>query len=186
MNCQECLAALATASVTELEQSDTVRQHYSTCPECSRVVKLVAEGERDLASVLNGTPSAVPATLTAETAIAVAKRRRTGRILSMVFGALVVVTLWITWLRVIVPSMQATAEMARSNLLTETIKLRCLSSEQAGDLISPYVRTNGSLYYIAKAPLKVITVRATAEELRNVKTVLERFDNSSETACAAP
>ena len=186
MNCQECLAVVATGSVAELEHNDAVRRHYSACPECSRVVRSVAEGEKDLAAVLNAIPSRVPATVTAETAIAVARRRKIARLLSIAFAALIVVTLWITWVRVIVPGMQATAELARSNLITETIKLECLSSEQAGDLISPYVRTNGSLYYIAKPPLRVITVRATAEELRNVRTVLERFDNSSETACAAP
>lgn len=186
MKCQECLSTLATASVNEVEQNDALRQHYSTCADCSRAVRLVADGERELAAVLNGISSGVPATVTAETAIAVAKRRRIGKALSVVFGALIVVSLWLTWIRVIVPGMQATAELARSRLVTETIRLECLSSEQAGDLISPYVRSNGSVYYVTKSPTRAITVRTTAEELRTVKTVLGRFDNPNLNPCIRP
>lgn len=187
MNCQECLATLATASAAELEQSDLARQHYATCPDCSRVIKLVVGAERDLGAGLNKISSNVPAAITAETAIAVAKRRRTGKLLAVVFAVLIAATLWVTWIQVIVPSMRATAELARPNLVTETIKLQCLSSEQAGDLISPYVRSNGSIYYVAKPPLKILTVRATPEELRAVKTLLERFDSPAEApSCAVP
>ena len=185
MKCHECLSTIATGSVAELE-IDAVREHYATCAECSRVVRLVADGERDLAGVLNGMSSRIPALLTAETALAVAKRRRLGRMLSGVFAALIVVTLWVTWVRVIVPGMRATAELAVPNHVTETIKLQCLSSEHAGDLISPYVRSNGSVYYVAKAPMRVITVRATEEELRTVRALLKRFDDANENACALP
>ena len=186
MNCQECLAMLSTASATELEQSDAARSHYASCPECSRAITLVLGAERDLTSNLNKIAFKIPASITAESAVAIAKRRRIGKALAVVFAALIVVTLWITWIQLIVPSMRATAELARPNLVTETIKLRCLSSEQAGDLISPYVRSNGSLYYVAKPPLKILTVRATPEELREVKTLLDRFDSSSEGGCALP
>ena len=186
MNCQECLATLSTASALELEQSDAARSHYAACPDCSRVTSLVVGAERELASNLNKVAFKVPASITAETAIAIAKRRRIGKALAVVFAALIAVTLWITWIQVIVPSMQATAELARPNLVTETLKLRCLSSEQAGDLISPYVRSNGSLYYVAKPPLKILTVRATPEELREVRTLLDRFDSPGEGGCAVP
>jgi hypothetical protein len=185
VNCQECLEALSTASITELEQNKPVRLHYSACAECSRVVRLVANGERDLAAVLNGIPSRVVATVTAETAIAVAARKKTARILSIVFAALVVVILWATWMQVIVPSIEVAAELSRSKLITETTELRCISPEQAGDLISPYVRSNGSAYYIVKAPVNTITVRATREEMINVRILLTRFDNGG-AVCAVP
>lgn len=185
MTCQECLSTLATASVIEIDQSDGARQHCATCEDCSRVIRLITESEHDLAVALDRISSSVPATQTAETAIALARRRRTGKVLSIVFAVLIAITLWITWIQVIVPSMRATAEIAAGNHLTETIKLRCLSSDQAGELISPYVRSSGSVYYPAKPPMRVITVRGTPEELRTVKALLHKFDDPDETTCAS-
>ena len=70
---------------------------------------------------------------------------------------LLAATIWIAWIRVVVPSARATADMTTNHQLTETLDLKCLSPEQAGELISPYVRANGSLYYLPKSALRVIT-----------------------------
>lgn len=187
MNCQEYLSIIETASVGEIEQNTRVRQHAATCEDCSRVIRLIAEGEQDMAMALNNLVSSIPASQTAEAAIVIAKRRRVGRLFTVFFAVLIAVSAWITWVRVIVPSMRATAEIAAGNLRTETLPLQCLSPDQAGDLISPYVRSNGSAYYPAKAPMTVITVRATPEEIRAVKALLGQFDKPATAGgCAVP
>ena len=79
-----------------------------------------------------------------------------------------------------------TQAIVKGDTRTETIPLTCLSSEQAGQLLSPYVRSNGSIYYVAKPPLKIITVRATPAELQTVHELLARFDGPGRPGCAAP
>ncbi len=183
MTCEECLSVIASAPILEVREDSRAREHCATCAECSRVVALVAEGERDMAFALNNLSSTIPASQTAERAIAAVGRRKTGRVLAGVFAVLIVIVLWITWIQVIVPGMRATADIVGVDHRTETLELRCLSPDQAGDLISPYVRSNGSAWYPGKPPLSVITVRANPDELARVKELLQRFDNPAETSC---
>jgi len=183
MNCKECLAALAESSVIEIHQNGSVREHSATCPECARVATLVMGAERDLAFAFNSIVSQVPATRTAEAAVTIEKRRRAGWLVSVAAALALVVVLWVVWIRVLVPGARATAELATINQHTMTAGLDCLTSQQAGDLISPYVRSNGSVWYASKPPMKVITVRGTAEELKKVRELLQRFDNSTHAEC---
>lgn len=186
MNCEEYLSIIETASLGEIEQNTRLRQHAASCEDCSRVIRLIAEGEHDLAMALDNVSSSIPASQTAEAAIVIAKRRRVGRLFAGLFVVLIAITAWITWVQLIVPSMRATVEIAAGNLRTETIPLQCLSPNQVGDLISPYVRSSGSAYYPAKAPMTVITVRATPEEIQKVKALLDQFDKPGTTGCAVP
>lgn len=72
----------------------------------------------------------------------------------------------------------------KDNNVTVTIPLTCLSSQQAGDLISPYVRSNGSLYWVAKPPMRFISVRATPEERQTARALIAQFDRPGSTSCA--
>jgi hypothetical protein len=67
-------------------------------------------------------------------------------------------------------------------LQTETIPLSCLSPQQAGDIISPYVRGRGRIYYTAPG-VSAITVRASPSETWQIKDVLKNFDNPRATTC---
>jgi hypothetical protein len=107
-----------------------------------------------------------------------------GLVLSAGFAVLLAATIWIAVVRVVLPSARATAEMTTSHQVTETLTLKCLSPEQAGELISPYVRSNGSLYYLPKSSLQVITVRATPGEMTAVKALLSRFDTAPAGSCS--
>jgi hypothetical protein len=186
MTCDDCLTLLATADLDEVETSAPVRAHCTTCEQCARVVRLVAEEERALGLALDATMSPVPASVTAATASARARRRRTARVVMAGFAVVLLVTLWVLWARFIVPSMRTTAHVIAGDQITETLTLRCLTPEQAGDLISPYVRSNGSAYYQGKAPLRVITVRASRAELTRVHGLLEQFDGRPGAPCAVP
>ena len=183
MNCQTCLATVSTAPLAEILTDEVTRAHWEECENCSRVVSLITSGERDLAAVLAHTVTRTPVTQTAETAIASSKRRRAKRVLSGVATILLAGGAWIIWAQVIVPGMRATADISARRQETETLDLECLSPEQAGELISPYVRSDGSAYYLVRAPIQAITVRATPNELKTVHSVLERFDNAAAASC---
>ncbi len=184
MTCETCLDTISTAPLAEILADGPATQHWKTCENCSRVVGLLTAGERDLAAMLAQTLTRMAVSETAETALATAERRRVGKFLSGVFAVVLAVTIWITWVRVIVPGMQATAEIAASRQQTQTLTLKCLSPEQAGELVSPYVRSNGSAYYLPKPPIMAITVRATPEELRTVSSLLGRFDSEAAGTCS--
>jgi type II secretory pathway component GspD/PulD (secretin) len=70
-----------------------------------------------------------------------------------------------------------------SALRTESIQLSCLSPQQAGDIISPYVRSNGSAYYAANSDLSVITVRGTPDELAKSRELIRQLDADPRAAC---
>jgi hypothetical protein len=161
-----------------------IRNHSQECKDCSRVVTLLIGGERDLATLLNqGSPTKLPSDIT-QIAITRARRHRLGVGFSAVLTVLLAATIWIAWLRLVVPGMHATAEMTSSHQQTETLPLKCLSPADAGALISPYVRANGSLYYLPTGSLRVITVRATPDEMRRVKSLLGRFDSGPAGSCS--
>jgi len=185
MTCQECLAAATTASVQELMSDPQIRNHSQECKDCSRVLDLLIGTERDLATLLNqGSPTKPPSDIT-QTAITRARRHRLGVAFSAVLTVLLAATIWIAWLRLVVPGVRATTEMTSNHQQTEILLLKCLPPADAGTLISPYLRTNGSLYYLPKGSMRVITVRATPDEMRQVKSLLGRFDSGPAGTCVA-
>jgi len=73
-----------------------------------------------------------------------------------------------------------------ATLLTETIPLTCLSPQQAADIIDPYVRTHGSLYFIPTSGISAITVRGSAAQLRKPKDLIREFETDPGAACRNP
>src|SRR6185295_20295374 len=97
----------------------------------------------------------------AETSATLSRRRRVGRlvvIMSGIVGAIIVAIVASTML---VPQAiwnGIAGPVSATALRTETIQLSCLSPEQAGEIISPYVRSHGSVYYTPSSGISVITV----------------------------
>ena len=183
MTCEECLTAVSAMSLQEAVANPEVRKHRDECRECSEVLTLVATAERDLSDLLRQQSSARLASRTAETAVSRARRRRLGFMVSTVLATLLAATLWIAWVRLVVPAARETVELTSSHHVTETLDLKCLSPTDAGTLISPYVRANGSLYYLPTGGLRVITVKATPEEMKAVKSLLGRLDSAPRGSC---
>ncbi|MBA2687176.1 MAG: hypothetical protein H0U64_03660 [Gemmatimonadaceae bacterium] len=184
MTCEEYLAALSSAPIALVNQASDARAHFEGCPECSKMLASIEDGERGLGASLDMAKSLIPPTQTAELAIMTAKRRRVGKLAAIGLAVLIAVVFWITAIRVIVPTARETAQIVTSDLVTLTLRLRCMSSSQAGDLISPYVRSDGSAYYIIDGPF--ITVRAKAPELAKVKSLLAQLDDPSQLNCKVP
>ena len=186
MTCQECLAVLATGSLRELTAQSPVMSHAATCPECSRVTTQLRERELHAADMFNSLPPLSNPLTIAETAAGMGRRRRKGRIVVMITGTALAVTIWIAAATTVIPALNRADVRVASDLRTETIQLSCLSPKQAGDIISPYVRSHGSAFYLPTSGLSAITVRGTIKELRKSHDLISQFENDPSAACHLP
>src|SRR5450759_1964832 len=183
MTCEECLSELATGSLRELPPDSAVMLHCATCPDCSRLTTLLREREYNAANVLNNlSPMSNPITL-AESSVRTAHRRRLGRVVVLLSGAALVITIWIAMATIFVPAMNRADLNTSSALRTETIPLSCLSPQQAADIINPYVRSRGSTYYLPTSGISAITVRGNATEVAKSRNLIRDFENDPAAAC---
>jgi hypothetical protein len=182
MTCEECLSELATGSLRELAADSAVMQHCATCPDCSRLTTLLRDREYNAANVLNNLPPMSNPITVAEASVSTAHRRRVGRVVVMLSGAALVVTIWFSAATLILPAMRSNGPTA-STLLTETIPLSCLSPQQAADIIDPYLRTRGSIYFVPRSGISAITVRGTAAQLAKSRNLIRDFESDPAAAC---
>ena len=185
MNCGECVEELAVASLREMPSDSPVMQHCATCPDCARLTTRLREREYDAATLLNNlTPMSSPLAV-AENAAALSSRRRIGRLVVMLSGIAGGIIIWIVAATIVVPAISrgVGSGSARGNLRTETIALSCLSPEQAGDIINPYVRAHGSTYYTPSSGISAITVRGTPDELAHSRDLIREFEKNPGAAC---
>lgn len=177
MTCQQCLAELATGSLRDLQPESAVMQHCLTCPDCGPLATQLRDREYKAATVLNNLiPLSNPITV-AETAGLMSRRRRVGKVVVFLTGAALVATIVIS---LFVTNLGR--HMVGANdpaLFTETITLTCLSPQQAGDIVDPYLGGSKSLYYVSQRGVPAITVRGTAEQLAKAKEMIRAFDGDS-------
>ena len=183
MTCEECLSELATGSLREMSGDSTVMQHCATCPDCSRLTALLRDREYNAANVLNNLPPMSNPITLAETAVTTAHRRRVGRVVVMITGAALVITIWVAAAITIFPTMRHNENVMVTGLRTETIPLSCLSPKQAADIINPYIRSRNSAYYLPTSGISAITVRGTPEELGRSRALIRDFENDPAAAC---
>jgi hypothetical protein len=185
MNCQECLAVLETGSLRELMPDSPVYAHASTCVDCARVTTLLRDREYEAATMFNNLrPASHPATI-AESAIALSRRRRLGKIITMLTGTALAATIWLAAQFTFIPMMNRADAINAQTLHTETIALHCLSPEQASDIINPYVRSHGSAYFVPSSGLGAITVRGTLGEISKSREIISEFEDDASAACRA-
>lgn len=185
MNCQECLAVLETGSLRELMPDSPVYAHASTCPDCARVTTLLRDREYEAATMFNNLGSTMHPATVAEHAIALSRRRRIGKIVTMMTGTALAATIWLAAQFTFIPMMNRADESNARTLHTETIPLHCLSPVQASDIINPYVRSHGSTYYVPSSGLGAITVRGTLGEISKSRELISEFENDASAACRA-
>jgi len=183
MTCEECLSELATGSLREMPADSSVMLHCATCPDCSRLTTLLRDREYNAANVLNNLPPMSSPITVAETSVRTAHRRRVGRVVVMLSGAALVVTIWIAAATTIIPALNRADATTSSTLRTETISLRCLSPQQAADIIKPYVRSRGSTYYVPTSGISAITVRGNASEVAKSRNLIAVFEEDPAAAC---
>jgi hypothetical protein len=183
MTCAQVLATLSTASLREMTPDSPVMAHCATCPDCAHATTLVREKEYEAASVLNGLPPLSNPIAVAEQAMTTSKRRRLGRVAVMISGTALAVTIWIAASLTVIPALNRSDSSRLSALRTETMQLSCLSPKQAADIINPYVRSHGSMYFIPSSGLAAITVRGTSQELAKSRQLIHNFESDPSAAC---
>jgi hypothetical protein len=183
MTCAEVLATLSTASLRDMPADSPVMAHCADCPDCARVTTALREREYEAASVLNGLPSMSNPIAIADRSAVIAKRRRLGSIAMIMTGTALALTTWIAASLTIIPALNRADARVGTVLNTETIQLTCLSPKQAGDIISPYMRSHGSAYYIPTSGLSAITVRGTADEVAKSRNLLSEFESDPNASC---
>jgi hypothetical protein len=179
MNCQQCLDELATGSLRELTPDSAVSRHASTCPDCGPLLTQLRDREYQAATLLNNLSPISDPIVVAERAGELSRRRKMGGLVVTVASIALALSIWFAAYVLIPDVFKGGHEIG---LQTETIPLSCLSPQQAGDVINPYVRGNGRMYYIPKG-VAAITVRASPSELWQIKDVLKNFDNSLTSTC---
>ena len=185
MNCNECLAALETESLREMAPDSPVLQHCATCPDCARLTTLLRDKEYETATILNSLPPMSNPLTVGENAVSTAKRRRLGRVAVVISGAALAVTVFLVAMTVVIPAFQDDGGRA-VGLSTETMGLTCLSPQQAGDIIEPYIRGQRSRYFTPTSGISTITVRGTPAELAKSRELIRQFENDPSAACRLP
>ncbi len=183
MTCEDCLSALATASLRDMTPDSAVMQHCATCPDCSRVTTVLREKEYETATLLNSLPPMSNPLTVAQNAVGIAQRRRMGRVVVMMSGAVLVATIWIVAATLVIPALDRGDMRIASELRTETMPLSCLSPQQAADIINPYVRSHGSVYYLPSSGISAITVRGRPDELAKSRDLIAHFERDPSAAC---
>jgi len=176
MNCAECLSELATGSLRDLRPESEVMQHCAVCADCGPLATALRDREYTAATILNGLPPISNPISVAETAAMVARRRRLGKVAVFLTGAALVAT--VTTSLFVTDLGRSMRGADRPNLVTETLPLTCLSPEQAGGMIEPYLRTRGSMYYRTPAGVPAITVRGTADQIAKSRELIREFENN--------
>jgi hypothetical protein len=183
MTCEQCLSELTTGSLRQMSADSPVMLHCASCPECSHLTTLLRDREYNAANVLNNLPPMSNPISLAETSVRTAQRRRVGRVVVMLSGAALVVTIWLALANTIIPAMNSSEMGARKTLRTETISLQCLSPKQAADVISPYIREAGSTYYLPTSGISAITVRGSPGEIAKARSLIDQFEPDAGAAC---
>lgn len=185
MTCKECLAALETESLREMTPDSPVMQHCARCPDCARVTTMLREKEYETATVLNTLPPMSSPLTVAETAVLTAQRRRVGRVAVMISGAALVVTLLIVAVTIVWPAFEDDDPRV-AGVRTETMQLSCLSPQQAGDIITPYIVSRKSRISIPSSAIGAITVTGTPDELAKSRQLILEFEKDPTAACRLP
>jgi hypothetical protein len=179
MKCSECLEELATGSLRELSPESPVSRHAASCPDCGPLLTQLREQEYQAATVLNNLPPLSNPITVAETAGRLAQRRRMGGVVVTISSIALAIAIWFA-ADTLIPDL--TRSGFHPATITETFPLTCLSPKQAGDMVNPYVRSPGTMYYTPKG-VAAITVRATPAEMERVREVLRDFDNGRNASC---
>lgn len=154
---------------------------------------MLRDKEYETATVLNTLPPMSNPLTVAQTAVHTAQRRRIGRVVVMLSGVIGAIIIGIVGATMVVPGMYRAGIMmdndrpgSNTGLRTETMSLSCLSPQQAGDIIVPYIRSNGSRVHFTGSGISAITVRGTADELAKSRDLIRAFEQDPGAACRAP
>lgn len=183
MHCDECLTSLAHADLEQLAELPGIADHVEHCGRCQPAAQLLLEASREAQRRVGLARSRQSDSEFVRGVAAAVERRRRARIVYAVSMLGLLIAAVITLSR-FMSSIERAKQDLFPTLTTVTLTLNCISSQDAGNLISPYLRSHGSIYRLGSGPLNVITVRATDTEIAQVRGLLARFDQTTGGRCA--
>lgn len=173
--CAECLSALSTARVADIHPQSAIALHCYSCPECNRTAEEISYAEYRLAAGLSEASSSRTASEVGGMALFESERLRRRRIARFIRGGLAVGAAGV--FAALIALRVETPPTAGGELLTETIPLRCISARHATELVTPYLRSDGTAVYRSD-DLRTITIRGRPAELAGAKSVIDWIDRT--------
>ena len=178
MNCDDYLSMLSTLPVEEMGVG-RAREHAAGCRDCDRVTRVVVERERSMQMAFGTLHSSVPAEQVAARALTASRRHfvalwyRIGLSVALVASGVYFVQARNAPALPAVPTVR------------ERFPLRCISSEDAAELLRPFLGKSGTLSIHPNSRIGIVEVEAPLPQMARARQVLERFDNPAQSYCAA-
>ncbi len=179
--CAECLSALSTVRLSEVTPGSAIALHAARCPMCMQVVEEVRQSEYRLSVGLIESATGHTSKDMAWAAIEGSEFRRRQSIARWVRGGLAVAALVV--FGVFMETRTGISPGQRPELRVVTLRLRCLSPAAAADLVTPYLRSSGSVVYRVD-DAHAITLKAPPREIAVATSQVDKFDDPQ--ACALP
>ena len=176
MNCDDYLSMLATQPVAELN-SGRARAHAITCDECDRVTQVIAARERNMLVAYGELQMPATSAQTSAEALRTSRRRKVSLYYRIGLGVSAVAMVLYGVVASVAP------DPPRIPTVRETIRLQCLSPEQATEVLRPYLRRTGRITMQSSSALGLIHVEASAKEMATAHKVLDRFDSPLASQC---
>ena len=157
----------------------------ATTPPCAPTAgasRCRAEREAGLTAALGSLRSATPARVTSEIAVTTSRERRLDRVYAFALAAALAAVVWLVGARV--RGGDPAGPPVAVQTVEEAFLLRCLWPEEAMSLARPLLRSRSASLTATPSAPRVITVRATAAQLEEVRGMLARYDGPASPACA--
>ena len=171
-SCAECLTALSSMRLADLNRESGLVTHCSQCPTCSAVLSEFQLAERRLALTLAELRPLPPSAAVAREAIMGSEKFRRQMAARWFRAALAIAALVLlgTYVR-------EEVWMKHWPLgTTKTISLRCMPPEAATALVTPYLRSGSPAVYSVPGA-QAITIRGTDREAARAISELETFES---------
>ena len=178
MNCDTYLSMVATLPVEELAHG-AAREHAAGCRDCDRVTCVVVERERSMQLAFGTLHSSVPSEQVAARALTASRRHLVALWYRIGLGvALASSGVYFVQARLFPPPPAVPT-------VREMFPLRCISSEEAAELLRPFLGKSGRLSIHPNSRIGIVEVEAPLSQMAKARQVLERFDNPAQSFCAA-
>ena len=120
-----------------------------------------------------------PAESIAERALMMSRRRRIAFYIRAALGVAMAAAIGFVFISRLFPA----PKRARVTTISETFRLQCLSPEQALEVLRPHRSPQVGISANTSSPLGIIRVVAPPEEMEQMRSLLDRYDNPKVSQC---
>jgi hypothetical protein len=166
--------------LSDMRPGTAAALHLESCPQCASIAQEIAYAERRLSLALAATQSSFTPEELSHGALLGSERERRTNVASWARGGLTAIGVAIGLFFVgnfIIPVSQQS-----DKIRTETISLRCLTPEQAMEIATPYLRSDGSIS--SPKGMRFVTIRGKHDEFEAAISRVKSIDDAQR--CALP